>query len=672
MASRKKVLLKVIILGDSGVGKTSLMNQYVNKRFSASYKATIGADFLTREVQVDDRQVTMQLWDTAGQERFQSLGVAFYRGADCCVLVFDVNNSKSFDALDSWRDEFLIQASPRDPDNFPFVVLGNKIDVEESKRVISTKRAMTFCQSKGGIPYFETSAKEAINVEQAFEVIARNALLQEESEEFSGDFQDPINIHIENDRDGCAHLTMAPAEPLMPAELAPERDERSRPSASRRRSGSVPLIARGLSRSSTTTTASSLRARFGLLGVARRTLGIALLLFTVLMWTVSNFLASYIFSDNTYSKPFFLVYVNTSMFAISLIPMGIRYVAQTGVSSFKSRTVELWHEVRYGVVPLKSQDDEAAEDADSETGALLVDDEGSLEAMDLAVDGGRRRAAVEEKLSLRETAWLSLEFCMLWFLANYFASACLEYTSVGSATILTSTSSIWTLILCALSGVESFSVRKLAGVVASLAGVVLISSVDLSGASNDNRGNFPHKTTAQIAIGDGMALFSAVIYGVYVTVMKRRVGNEDRVNMPLFFGLVGLFNVAFLWPGFFILHFTGIETFELPPTGTIWTIIIANSVASFFSDMSWAYAMLLTTPLVVTVGLSLTIPLSLIGEMIQYAQYSSWVYWVGAGIVFISFVFVNHESHEEGEGSGKEQRTETTAGIRRSGEHSVV
>jgi len=62
--------------------------------------------------------------------------VAFYRGADCCVLVYDVNNPKSFDALDSWRDEFLIQASPRDPDNFPFVVLGNKIDVEESKRAV--------------------------------------------------------------------------------------------------------------------------------------------------------------------------------------------------------------------------------------------------------------------------------------------------------------------------------------------------------------------------------------------------------------------------------------------------------------------------------------------------------------------------------------------------------
>lgn len=111
----------------------------------------------------------MQLWDTAGQERFQSLGVAFYRGADCCVLVYDVNNSKSFDTLDSWRDEFLIQASPMDPESFPFVVLGNKVDVEESKRMIPSKRAQTFCQSKGGIPYFETSAKEAVNVEQAFE-----------------------------------------------------------------------------------------------------------------------------------------------------------------------------------------------------------------------------------------------------------------------------------------------------------------------------------------------------------------------------------------------------------------------------------------------------------------------------------------------------------------------
>ncbi|KAI1318122.1 hypothetical protein EDD11_007174 [Mortierella claussenii] len=203
MASRKKVLLKVIILGESGVGKTSLMNQYVNKKFSNQYKATIGADFLTKEVLVDDRLVTMQIWDTAGQERFQSLGVAFYRGADCCVLVYDVNNAKSFETLESWRDEFLIQASPRGPDSFPFVVIGNKIDMEESKRMISQKRAMAWCQSKGNIPYFETSAKEAINVEQAFQTIAKNALQQEVEVEI--DFPDPIKIDSDTSKDfGCA------------------------------------------------------------------------------------------------------------------------------------------------------------------------------------------------------------------------------------------------------------------------------------------------------------------------------------------------------------------------------------------------------------------------------------------------------------------------------------
>lgn len=82
-----------------------------------------------------------------------------------------------------------------------------------------------------------------------------------------------------------------------------------------------------------------------------------------------------------------------------------------------------------------------------------------------------------------------------------------------------------------------------------------------------------------------------------------------------------------------------------------------NSVASFFSDIIWAYAMLLTTPLIVTVGLSLNIPVSLVGEMIQYSQYSSWLYWVGAGIVVLSFVFVTHESQEGGEGDKEQERT---------------
>lgn len=196
MATRKKALLKVIVLGDSSVGKTSLMNQYVNKRFSNQYKATIGADFLTKEVVIDERVVTMQIWDTAGQERFQSLGVAFYRGADCCVLVYDTTAPNTFKNLESWRDEFLIQASPRDPEHFPFLVLGNKVDLEN--RAVSTKRAQQWCTTKNDIPYFETSAKEGINVDLAFQTIAKNAIAQETEVDDGFDFPSQIKLEMAN------------------------------------------------------------------------------------------------------------------------------------------------------------------------------------------------------------------------------------------------------------------------------------------------------------------------------------------------------------------------------------------------------------------------------------------------------------------------------------------
>ncbi|KAI1801391.1 hypothetical protein F4811DRAFT_555900 [Daldinia bambusicola] len=385
----------------------------------------------------------------------------------------------------------------------------------------------------------------------------------------------------------------------------------------------------------------SLERKGGIRNMARRTLGISLLLLTVFLWTASNFLASYIFSDHTYDKPFFLVYMNTSVFALSMIPISIKYVIQNGgFTRVKNQAIQEWRTRYPGVERLKTQEEEEAVTVGERL--LAGDDEGSFEVVD--------PPEVSDKLSFLETARYSLEFCMIWFLGNYFASACLEYTSVASVTILTSTSSVWTLIFCAVMRIEPFSVRKLIGVLASLAGIILISTVDLSGKDNDdNRGNFPHKSQQQIAIGDAMAIFSAVVYGLYVVVMKVRIGNEERVNMPLFFGLVGIFNIFILWPLFFILHFTGIEPFELPPSGKVWAIIVLNSLSSFVSDISWAYAMLLTTPLVVTVGLSLTIPLSLIGEMIQYAQYSSFIYWIGAAIVLVSFVFINHESHDEDE-----------------------
>uniref|UniRef100_A0A914E5P7 Rab7 n=1 Tax=Acrobeloides nanus TaxID=290746 RepID=A0A914E5P7_9BILA len=152
---------------------------------------------------IDDRLVTMQIWDTIGQERFHSLGTAFYRGADCCALVYDVTDTRSFDSLDMWRDEFLIQASPSDPESFPFVLLGNKIDAE-TNRAVSSKQVQDWCKSRNDMQYYEVSAKNAINVEEGFQAIARNAL-QRDSQDMHNlpEFPAPIYLNeIQTHREG--------------------------------------------------------------------------------------------------------------------------------------------------------------------------------------------------------------------------------------------------------------------------------------------------------------------------------------------------------------------------------------------------------------------------------------------------------------------------------------
>ncbi|KAG2194409.1 P-loop containing nucleoside triphosphate hydrolase protein [Mucor mucedo] len=174
----QKDILKVVLIGDGGVGKTSLRNQYIHKRFTNAYKATIGADFITKEVETDDgKKVMMQIWDTAGQERFQSLGVAYYRGADACILVYDVNNFLSFQHLERWREDFLKQSSlpSEEARHFPILMIGNKIDIDD--RVVSRRQARAWAEvhssDKMQIPLFEASAKNGDNVEKAFAQIAK-------------------------------------------------------------------------------------------------------------------------------------------------------------------------------------------------------------------------------------------------------------------------------------------------------------------------------------------------------------------------------------------------------------------------------------------------------------------------------------------------------------------
>lgn len=189
MLSESK-FLKVVLLGDQGVGKTALMKMYCSQTFEKSYQATIGADFLFKEFYIGDRPITLQIWDTAGQERFKSLVCRFYRGSDACILVYDITDRKSFERLTFWRDQFIEHADITDPDRFPFLIVGNKNDLNHETQV-SEAQVRQYCAANGNIPYIQASAKVNSNVEEAFTKIASLAL------EIQSDYEDVVSKDLQ-------------------------------------------------------------------------------------------------------------------------------------------------------------------------------------------------------------------------------------------------------------------------------------------------------------------------------------------------------------------------------------------------------------------------------------------------------------------------------------------
>ncbi|CAK9438677.1 uncharacterized protein LODBEIA_P29010 [Lodderomyces beijingensis] len=187
--------LKVVLLGDSGVGKTSLRSQFVHHMFSNSYKATIGGDYLTTTLKLPPSQqqheepeadaVNLQIWDTAGQERFNSISQAFYRGADVCVLVYDITNYESVLSLKDWFARFKEHCHVAHP---AVVVVGNKLDKSKSARVVDKDEISDILSSSSALAssvnvgdyvsdwqcdLFEVSAKHYGQVERVFLRVAQ-------------------------------------------------------------------------------------------------------------------------------------------------------------------------------------------------------------------------------------------------------------------------------------------------------------------------------------------------------------------------------------------------------------------------------------------------------------------------------------------------------------------
>jgi len=181
MAANKTYQFKLVLLGDTSVGKSSIVIRFVKGQFSEYQESTIGAAFLTQTVPIQDCTVKFEIWDTAGQERYHSLAPMYYRGAAAAIVVYDITSVESFHRAKSWVKELQRQGSP----DVVIALAGNKIDREE-EREVSAEEAKQYGDDNG-LYFIETSAKTNVNVRELFLAVARQ-LPKESNEEKTGDF----------------------------------------------------------------------------------------------------------------------------------------------------------------------------------------------------------------------------------------------------------------------------------------------------------------------------------------------------------------------------------------------------------------------------------------------------------------------------------------------------
>lgn len=159
-------LFKLLLIGDSGVGKSCLLLRFADDTYTESYISTIGVDFKIRTIELDGKTIKLQIWDTAGQERFRTITSSYYRGAHGIIVVYDVTDQESFNNVKQWLGEIDRYAS----ENVNKLLVGNKCDLT-TKKVVDFTTAKEYADQLG-IPFLETSAKNATNVEQAFMTMA--------------------------------------------------------------------------------------------------------------------------------------------------------------------------------------------------------------------------------------------------------------------------------------------------------------------------------------------------------------------------------------------------------------------------------------------------------------------------------------------------------------------